>query len=212
MLTSIVPLLFLPKHKVKFEFGFIETFKKVYSKQYRSMTISMMAYGAEGVVGVTVWPIFLYIVFSGNYFNVGGFASIIVLISLALQLFIGQKTDRVSKKKLIKIGSGVYALGWVFKGLVETVAGVFAASTFHSLGSIILRTPIDVLSYDQAADSGHYIDEYTLLREISLTIGRASMLLLLIFVTYYYSIGVSFIIAAVVSLGVNQLVNYHAEQ
>jgi MFS family permease len=210
VLASLAPLRRLPKFEVQYEFGFWESFKKLFSRRFRFMTGSMMSYGAESVVGTSVWPIFLYVVFDGNLLEVGGFAALIVLLSLLLQLFIGQETDKVAPRKLLRIGTSIYALGWLWKGLVNTVTGVFAASTFHTFGAIIMRTPTDALMYDQAADSGHYIDEYTVLREMALTIGRVLMLLLLVIVTSVFSISTSFIIAAVVSLGINMLVDNRA--
>lgn len=208
--TSIVPLIFLPKFEVKYEFTFFESFIKLFSKKFRGMTVSMAAYGAENIVGYTVWPIFLYIVFKGDYLNVGAFTAVIVVVGLLLEVFIGRQSDKISAKKLLKIGTSLYALGWIWKGFVQTVVGVFAASTFHSLGSIMLRTPMDTLMYEQAADSGHYIDEYTVLREIALNIGRVLMLLFLVLVTSFFSIGAAFFVAAIISLGINRLVDYRA--
>ncbi len=210
--ASIVPILFLPRHNVTYEFGYLESWKELFSKEYRSMTTAMAAYGAESVVGVVIWPIFLFTVFKGDYLEIGGFAAIIVIISIMLELFIGKETDRFSAKKMMKIGSGVYALGWVFKGLVQTIVGVFAASTFHSLGAIMLRTPMETLVYEQAADSGHYIDEYTVLREMALCLGRIVMMVFLIIITLYFSISASFFLAAIVSLGINKLVDYQGKQ
>lgn len=208
--ASIVPLLFLPTFKVKYEFGFWESFRRLFSRRFRPMSLSMMAFGAENIVGVVVWPIFLYAIFNGQYLEIGTFAAVIVVIGLALELFMGRETDRFSATKLLKYGTGIYAIGWVWKGLVETVVGVFAASTFHNVGAIILHTPMDTLMYEQAADSGHYIDEYTVLREIALGIGRVVMLLFLVAVTSVFSIAASFFVAAVVSLGINWLVDYQA--
>ncbi|MBI4591929.1 MFS transporter [Candidatus Uhrbacteria bacterium] len=208
--ASIVPLLFLPPVKVTYEFGFWESFRKLFGKRFRPMSLSMMAYGAENIVGVVVWPIFLYAIFQGQYLEIGAFAAIIVVIGLALELLVGRETDKFSPAKLLKYGTGIYALGWVWKGLVETVVGVFAASTFHNVGAILLRTPMDTLMYEQAADSGHYIDEYTVLREIALGIGRVAMLLFLVAVTSVFPIGASFFVAAIVSLGINWLVDYQA--
>jgi MFS family permease len=210
--ASIVPLLFLPTFKVKYEFGFWESFRRLFSRRFLPMSLSMMAFGAENIVGVVVWPIFLYAIFNGQYLEIGTFAAIIVVIGLALELLVGRETDKFSPAKLLKYGTGIYALGWVWKGLVETVVGVFAASTFHNVGAIMLRTPMDTLMYEQAADSGHYIDEYTVLREIALGIGRVLMLLFLVAVTSVFSIGASFFVAAIVSLGINWLVDYQAAE
>lgn len=209
--ASVIPLFLLPTFRVKYEFGFIESYKKLFSKRFRAMSGSMMAYGAESIVGVVVWPIFLFAVFEGKYLEIGAFATVIVVIGFILELFIGKGTDKFSPAKVLKFGTGMYALGWVWKGLVETVVGVFAASTFHNIGSLLMRTPMDTLMYEQAADSGHYIDEYTVLREIALNIGRVGMLLFLVVITSQFSLGVSFFAAAIVSLGINWLVDYHAQ-
>ncbi|PJE76851.1 hypothetical protein COV05_02395 [Candidatus Uhrbacteria bacterium CG10_big_fil_rev_8_21_14_0_10_48_16] len=208
---SVIPLFFLPTFSVKYEFGFYESFKRLFSKRFRSMSLSMMAYGAENIVGVVIWPIFLFAIFDGQYLEIGTFAAIIVIIGLVFELVVGKETDRFSPGKMLKFGTGVYALGWVWKGLVDTVLGVFAASTFHNFGAILLRTPMDTLMYEQAADSGHYIDEYTVLREIALGLGRVLMLMFLILVTSLFTLGASFFVAAFVSLGINWLVGYKAE-
>ncbi len=203
--ASIIPLFFLPHFHVTYEFGFVETFRKLFSRRFRGMALSMMAFGAENVVGLVIWPIFLFMIFKGDHFEVGAFASVIVIVGLVFELFIGRQSDRTSPKRLLRLGTGVYALGWIWKGIVQTVVGVFAASAFHSLGSIMLRTPMDTMMYAQAADSGHYIDEYTVLREIALNIGRLGMLVLVFFFTQSFSLASAFFLAALVSLGVNFL-------
>ncbi len=212
IILSIIPLFYIPKVKVKYEFGYLQSWKELFSKKYRAMSLSMFAFGAETVVGIVIWPIFLFTVFKGNHLDIGIFAAVIIVVSIFLQLFIGKKTDLLSPKKMVHIGSGVYALGWVAKAFVSTVTGVFAASTFHSFGAIMLRTPLNAMMYEQAADSGHYVDEYTVLREMALCIGRIFILLLLMVVTYFFSLASSFLVAAFVSLGVNVLSEYHARK
>lgn len=205
VLCSIIPLFFLPTQSVQYEFGYWQSFRELFSKQFRPMSVSMIAFGAENTVGIVVWPIFLYILFQGDYLNIGFFSAVIIVTTLLFQIFVGKETDKISAKRMLRFGTGLYALGWIWKGLVQTVTGVFAASTFHSFGSIILQTPMDALTYEQAADAGHYIDEYTVLREMSLCIGRILILLLLLILSFYVSISVSFFVAAAISLVINRL-------
>ncbi len=63
-------------------------------------------------------------------------------------------------------------MGWVVKMFVGTGFQVFVASTYHSFANIVMRTPFDTLMYERAADSGHYVDEYTVVRELALGVGR----------------------------------------
>ena len=59
--------------------------------------------------------------------------------------------------------------------------------------------------YEQAADRGHYVDEYTVLREISLNIGRVLMLVSLFILFYFVGLTFAFILAAIASLLINTL-------
>ncbi len=207
---SALPLLKLPTFKVTYEFGYIETFKKLFSKQYLPMSLSMMARGGENMVGSVIWPIFLFTLFKGDYLEVGIVSGIIVVIALSLELFVGKKSDTLKKASLLKWGTGIYALGWVSKAFVDSVVAVFVTSAFHNLGSIFMITPMDSMMYEQAADSGHYVDEYTVIREMALSIGRVLMLLLLVPVLFFAPLPVAFIVAAFTALGVNMLSKYHA--
>ena len=207
---SLIPLFFLPRFHVQYEFGYVQSFRELFSKRFRAMTFSMMAYGAENMVGVVIWPIFLFTMFDGNYVTVGLFTTVLVVIGLFLELVVGKQTDHLSTARLLKIGTGINALGWIWKGLVDTVAGVFAAATFHSFGTIFLRTPMDTLMYEQAADAGHYIDEYTVLREMALTIGRVGMLGLLLVFTSTFTLSAAFFLAADVSFAINSLTHYRS--
>lgn len=205
MLLSLIPLRRLPPYRVTYEFGYWQTFRELWTKDFRPMTISMMARGAEGMIGVVVWPIFLALIFKGDYINIGIYSALVLLITVVFQLFIGKETDKMSAGKILHIGSGMYALGWIWKGFVQTITGVFAASTFHSFGSIMIQTPADALSYEQAADAGHYIDEYTVLKEMALNIGRIGIMLMLFVASFFIPLEIAFFFAAVLSLCVNML-------
>lgn len=202
ILASIVPLLFLPRYDVTYEFGFFESFRKLFAREFRPMSLAMMAHGAESIVATVMWPLFLFVLFDGAYLDIGIFASVLVLMGMLLQLGVGQWLDRHTKPRILAWGVNVYALGWLAKAFVDSVTGAFAASTFHSFGSIMMKTPLDVMTYDTAADAGHYIDEFTTLREVALTLGRVLMLVILIPVLSMASLSASFVVAAVVSLGI----------
>lgn len=209
-LIALIPLVFLPKTQVQYEFGFFESYKKMFSKRYRYMTWSMIASGAESIVSEAIWPIFLFVLLAGRYLDVGFVTAIIVIIGLVLQFAIGRQIDKGKVKKLLKWGTGLYSLGWLAKTIVENVLGVFLVSTFHSFGSMLMRLPFDAMFYEKAADSGHYVDEFTVLRETALNFGRLAMVIVLIGVTLILPLAAAFVVAALASLGVNLIAKYHA--
>lgn len=54
--------------------------------------------------------------------------------------------------------------------------------------------------YTRAADAGHYVDEYTVLREMALGIGRAATLLFLIGLVSLVGFPSAFLVAALATI------------
>ena len=152
-----------------------------------------------------MWPIFIWQILNGQYLTVGILTSIITLAAVILKLIIGDYTDRFNKRKLMRAGSILYAIGWIAKMFVTTAFQIFVASTFHSFALILLRTPFDALMYDKAADSGHYIDEYSTLREMYLQAGRLLVMAVILVMLNFWSLNLVFLLAAVSSLLINLL-------
>ncbi|MDG1950615.1 MAG: MFS transporter [bacterium] len=199
-LLSAIPLSMLPNKKVEYEFTFKETFSKIFSKKFRHLLISSTSEGAQGVVAYVAWPVFLFMILQGQYLSVGIISSAIVIINLLLQWVIGKQVDKKTPNLFLKWGVRTYSLGWLTKAFVDSVAGVFVASTFHSFGAILLATPIETILYQQAADAGHYIDEFTVIREIALTIGRFVITLSLALAMIWLPLSTAFLLAAGVTL------------
>jgi len=164
-----------------------------------------MADGAEQIVGIVIWPIFIWELLSGDLFKVGAISSLIVAVSIILQLVIGKYTDKMNKNKLLRFGSIFYSLGWIVKIFIATSFQIFITSTYHNLARIFIRTPFDVLTYEKAADSGHYVDEFTVIHEIAMNLGKVLMLILVLVVSLFFGIQWTFILAALAALFFNFL-------
>lgn len=205
IVSSIVPLLLTKKFEEKYSFTYLETFKHFFAKKNRRMVTAYAADGAEVTIGAIIWPVFIFEVLQGNYLEVGALTSVIVLVGVILRIVMGNWADKHSRHKMLKWGTGLYSIGYVAKMFVDTAFTIFIASTFHNFALIIMRTPFDVLMYERAADAGHYVDEYTVLREMAICLGRvisiAIVFVLLLFVPLY----VAFLVGSVAALLMNRL-------
>ncbi|PIR94238.1 hypothetical protein COT97_01975 [Candidatus Falkowbacteria bacterium CG10_big_fil_rev_8_21_14_0_10_39_11] len=203
-LVSAMPLVFLPEKKEEFTFGYFESYKKAFAKKNRKNFISYAADGAQGFVGMVLWPLFIWLVMNESYSAMGIVSSVIILGSIVVKLVVGDYTDKFDKRKVMKYGTFLYSLGWVVKIFVATGFHIFLASTYHSFAAIVMRTPYDALRYEKAADSGNMVDEYNVLREISLNFGRVLMVVLMMgLLVVTQDINLSFIFAAGISLLIN---------
>ena len=66
----------------------------------------------------------------------------------------------------------------------------------------MMRTPLDAMMYQKAADSGHYIDEFSVIREIAITFGRVGLILVMALLTLWLPLATAFVLAAVASLAI----------
>jgi len=202
---SLVPLATLPETKEKFSWTYLRTWKEFLSRKRRKAILAYMGDGAESAIGIFIWPIFIWELLKGNYFEVGAISSLIVLTTIILQLFVGKFADFSNKRKMLKYGTSFYALGWIFKIFIATTFQIFITSTYHNLTRIFSRTPFDTLNYEQAADEGHYVDEYTVIHEMAIHFGRILMFGIVLILISFLSIQWTFVLAAIASLAMNFL-------
>lgn len=204
-LCAGIPFLTLPRTHENFSWTYRQTVRNFFSKDNRQLVIANMANGAENDVAIVIWPIFIYQLLQGNYLAVGALSSLIVLLTVIIQLMVGKYTDVFNKRKMLHWGSIAYATGWLAKAFVLTAFQTFVAGTYHSFTQIFKDTPFDALNYEMLADRGHYVDEYTVLKEMAVQFGKVLMLTLVIVIASSFGLNWAFIFAALISLFVNFL-------
>ena len=205
IVLSIIPLFLIEKVEEKYSWGYFKTYKKLFSKGNKHTTLAFFADGLQDNVGLVIWPVFIFVILNEQYSSVGIVASLTILATVVLRLVFGSLSDKMSKHKLLRIGSVFYAFGWVFKSMVSSATHVFAAGTFHDFSKAVMRIPFDTIRYEKAADWGHYVDEYTVLREIAICTGRVVTLVVALVLIQFVDIRAVFYIAAVASLFVSAL-------
>jgi len=204
--ASGIPYLTIPRTRERFVWTFRETWKQFFSKKRRKTVLAYMADGSENIVGIVVWPIFIYQLLDGNYFKVGAISTLIIAISVIAQLFLGKYIDlKAKKEKVLKWGSLLYSFGWLVKIFISTTFQIFVVGAYHSITCIFLRTPFDALTYEISADQEHYVDEFTVLREMSIQFGRVLMVISIILISFYFAIQWVFVLAALASIVFNLL-------
>ena len=197
---SIIPILLLKPVREKYTYSYLQTFKELFSRKNRKLLFAYGGEGAEFIIGFVIWPIFIFQLLQGNYLFIGIISSFIILISIILRLAIGSLTDKMSKRKIIRTGSFLHAFGWIGKIFIQTAFQIFAVGAYHAFTSVIMRTPFTTLMYEQAADRGHYVDEYTVLREMAICFVRVLMLILIFILLCFASLNFTFILAAIATL------------
>ena len=205
LIVATVSYAFVPETPTHFEWGWLETWQKFFSKDVRSVVIGEFANGAEVIVNLIVWPIFLYVLLDGNIFDIGAISTVIVAATIIIQIFVGRYLDKEtsSKERTLKIGSSLYAIGWVLKIFVLSTLHVFVIGLYHNIVKIFTATPYSAILYDMSSDKGDYVDEFTVLREMAGHLGRATCLIIVAVATIFIPLAWTFVIAAGASIALN---------
>lgn len=203
-LLSFIPYLFIPRTRERFSWSYSESWKNFFFKKNRKMMLAFMSYGAEDLVAVVVWPIFIFEILKGNYFQVGLISTFIIGVTVILQLGVGKYINSYSReKKVLKIGTFLVSLGWILKIFIGTAFQVFVIGAYHNISDILRKTPFDSLRYEIAADEGHYVDEQTVLYEMAIQLGKVLMAVLVFLVSIFLAIQWAFLLAAVAAMALN---------
>jgi YQGE family putative transporter len=205
ILLSGLPYFFMPSTHEKFSWTIKETVLNFFKKENRRLVLANIANGAENVASLIIWPIFIWQLLEGNFLEVGALSSLIVLVSVVIQLFAGSYCDVFSKRKMLHWGSLLYALGWLAKVFVLSPFQIFVVGTYHNIAQIFKDTPFDTINYEMMANHGHFVDEYTVLKEMAIMYGRVIMLAISILVAFNFGMNWTFALAAMASLFVNLL-------
>ena len=200
MIFAIVPLFFLGNHFEHYSWRYLETFTHLFKPENRNLLIAHAANGAQSAATLVFWPLFLGILLDERYTAVGLITALTLLLVMFLRYVTGVFFDKFNKEKVVFVGVLLTATGWVFKTFIQTPFEVFVVDTYHRFGRTVNAVAFDAETYEQAADSGKYIDEYTVLKEIALNLGRVAMLIVTLFFVSIWGIKASFAIAAVLTI------------
>jgi len=147
-------------------------------KKRKREFLAFIGVSAEEVIYTVAWPLLLFIIFK-NYLAVGGFSSLVILISAFAAYITGRLIDRFAKGKLEKLGAGVVASAWFGKALTQNPTGIFFLDAVYRVFANFFYLPITAIAYDHAILDGK--TKYLVFREIAYKIGNAIGLLFFIF-------------------------------
>jgi MFS family permease len=201
LFTTLIPLHFIAQVYERYAWGYIETFKHLFAHKNRPLVYAYAADGAQGIISSIVWPVFIFELLSGNYMSVGFITSLTTIAILLLNVVVGKVIDNIGRDKVLKYSTLLSATGWLIKVFVDSAFQIFITDTYHRIGRAANRMTFDSSTYEQAADNGHYIDEFTTLKNMALDMGRVLMLTVVALMVYYVgNVRVVFVLAAAATL------------
>jgi len=195
-------LLFMSDVYEYYSWSYIETFRQLFSRENRSLFIAQAANGAQNIATLFFWPLYIFFISHKQFVLLGAITSGTIVFIMILRFIIGKWIDKFSRNRMLLTGVLLSATGWFLKIFVYTPVQAVFVDTYHKMGRTVNGLTFSAVTYEQSADSGTYIDEYTTLKEMAVNIGRIAMLLVVGTAMLYFhtNIRMAFIVAAVVTL------------
>ncbi len=199
-LLSIIPLFKIQETHEKYTWSLKRLISEIFQEENRPIVASTIGNGMQTTIAAIIWPIFIFITIQNNYLKFGFILAIVAITMVGLRWLIGTVIDKFGRSKVLKIGNTLYVTGWLFKIFIESAFGIFIVDVYHNLGGVINSLSYSVSVYDQAADNGHYIDEFTVLTEVTFILGQILMTLLVIPMIFFFSLKITFILGALAAM------------
>jgi MFS family permease len=200
-LISLIFFYKLPEIKESFSWSYKEFWQKTFSRKMRSNLLAYIGEGAESGIKIAVWPIFIWQILEGSYLQVGSISALIVAVSVILQIIMGNILDKSKDKKFwLNYSSLFLSIAWILKASIVNIYQIFIYSTLYNTIKIFSRTSLMPTHYDIASDQGGFSDEYNLVREKGVMLGRVISGLLVLLILLFFPINFIFYLAAIFSL------------
>lgn len=198
--SSFIPLLYMRETHEEFSFKYFETFRRLFSSKNRPLLLAYMGDGAQNAVNLIFWPVFIFLILHGDFLAVGAVSALVTLATFVIRFMAGEMIDKANKTHLLLFSSVIFTTGWFLKSFATTAIHIFLFDAYHQAGKALHRISFDAGTYEQSADNGHFVDEFTVLKEMALNIGRVLMLIVGGILAALFGIKVAFVLAALASL------------
>ena len=158
-----------------------------------------MGYAIESSINREIWPIYLIILLV-SYDKMGLIVTLSFIVSILAYYLIGNLSDKYNKRKLLKVMTGLYFLGWLSRIFVNSGAKILVVDSYRNLTEKILHIPWEASMYDLAAREKFYL--FIVVREIMFNLARIIImpLVALVFYINFHPFFISIILASLFSL------------
>ncbi len=173
---SLIPLLFVADVYENFTLGYREAFQRLLDREHYRLVRESFFDGMSGAALLFFWPLAAFLLLGRAYDTLGLILALTLLIAVVMRRVV-RKWMNVSRLSRTAFFDAVLTLTpWVLRLGVATPLGMITVDSYFYTTS--KRTMgADPFSFEQMADGGTYVDEFTALKEIAISLGRIAMCL-----------------------------------
>jgi hypothetical protein len=171
-LLALIPLLGVPERVESFEWNISETISAFFARKNRTLVMLGVLDGIQGAALLLLWPISVFIIVRGNWLLLGTLLSGTLLITHLLRSRVQKALKRIRADRSDTLLALLAFSAWGARVAAPVPFAILSADVFASTTISPKRFSVEPHAGEQYADGGHFIDEYTALKEMALHLGR----------------------------------------
>lgn len=166
---SLVPLSRMTESYERYARGYRETFGRLFDREHRALLLHGVCAGIEGTALLLAWPIVIFLVTDRSFLLTGALLSGSLLVAVVVRALWRRF---ISSRELSPPVSMVVAGSpWILRLVAAAPIDIVAIDVYAHTGASP-KEGIDRPAFEQHADGAAYFDDYTVLKEEALALGR----------------------------------------
>ena len=209
LMTSVTPLFYAPDHHETYTDSFKVAWGRIFRRENRAVSTSLLSEGLEIGVSGYVWPVFLFLV-APEFSEMGFITSVALVGSTLFMLYAGRVSDTKGRTGLLNIGAIWTSFSWVLRYFIATPFSALLANTNYEIARAASSVPYSTFFYERAALLRREADEFIIYFEVVSNMGRFfffSGLAAIFWLFPLLPIQMTFFLGALFSLGLMLLGN-----
>ncbi|MBI5456537.1 hypothetical protein HY969_02255 [Candidatus Kaiserbacteria bacterium] len=202
--ASSIALIGIRESYEPYLWNYEDTMRALVSEDSRDMLTKSMLQGLQGAALLFAWPIAVFILFDWSYMLLGAVMSLTLILTLVGKRLLRGTLSIMGLQYSAPIHSTLAASSWVMRLLIFSPVSVVLADVVYHMGEPTRHIGLDQSAYEQAADSAHYIDHTTALKEMGYALGRlllcGALILLALYASAIVALAGAIALSAVASL------------
>lgn len=170
--VSSLVLISVPDSYERFSWGYTETIRVLFSRENKKLFGSSFLEGLQGAGLLFLWPLTIFMLFNWSYITLGTLLSMTFLLVILLRRSFQRVFRHFSLHDNHRFHAAITSSAWVLRLVVFSPFAIVIADVLQHATVPARRLGLDPIAMEQAADSTHYIDEYTALKEMGNSLGR----------------------------------------
>lgn len=196
---SILPALFLGDTRERFSWSYAYTLRQLLRRKNHGLVLQSLLDGLQGAALFLVWPLTILLIVERSFFFLGLIFSLTLLFILLLRKSYRYLQEVIGLRDSTIVHVVLVISGWVARLAAGTPVGIIIADVYSHTMQPERRSMIDPFSYEHASDRGAFIDEYTVLKEIALALGKIMLCVVIFLLTFIFSLPLVLTVALLVA-------------